>query len=373
MATTSQIRFLKNGSAGTPTDLLLPVFGGEIITAYEESNHITALVNTKTIATGNTLKFPASWKIGSEYHEAGEELLGLDVSTREYSISLEDRPLVSHFETDDIDSLLAHFEIRSQFAMETGRELARQNDKNVLKGLILASRAPQSGVLVTPLTNFTAIPDLAAGVSASYYTGEFPAGARYVDTNFGSSGVPAQTPAAVNAVLTAISKTAIHFDKLNVPETDRHVVIPAETWFALRQTGSLVVGLVTPSSGLTTVPAVPAYGSPNGMAGPSVLVGTAKNEFLMYLGFKIWRTTHLPYGSNLSASGPTKWQGNYTNSFGVIFQKDGYAHLQKLGVTSEMFRDVRRQSDFYVAKTYVGGGTLRPCAVVELRDSAATT
>lgn len=368
MAVTSQIRFLKNGPSGTETDMLLPTFGGEIITAYEEFNLMSGLVNSKTITTGNTLKFPASWKIGSEYHEAGEELLGLDVSTREYAISLEERPLVSHFEIDDIDTMLSHFDMRSEFAMECGRELARQNDKNILKGLILAARAPQpTSVSTDPLTNFTTIPDLAAGAAASVYTAEFPSGARYVSTNFSAS-----TSATVaNEVLAAIQKTVIHWEKLNVPENDRHCIVPPEVFFGLRQLGTLIVGvsLGTP----TTTPVLPAIGSPNGMPGKPITSLATRQDYLEYLGVKIWRSSHLPYGLNLSGVGPTKWRGNFTNSFGVIFQKDGYAHIVKQGLTTENFRDVRRQSDFFLAKMFTGGGTLRPAAVVELRDSAATS
>lgn len=349
------VRPYRNGSSGTPTDMIYPVLGGEILLAYQEFNQMAGKVNTKSISSGNTAKFPAYWKVGSEYHEAGEELLGLDISSKEYTINLEDRPLVSHLEFDDIDAVIGQFEPRSELTSTMGMELAKQDDIKMLIGLIKSSRLNSSGGF-----DSTASEDLDDGVADSFYTTEFPLGAKYESANLNTLG----STTAVSALLDAIQRAAVHFDKLNVPENDRHVVVPVDLWYAARATGSLVVG-VSLNASQTTSPVVPAYGSPNGMPGPSILNGTPKTEHLMYMGFKIWRSTNIP---NVNVTtGPTKWQGNFENTVGVIFQKDAYAHVHKLGITTETFRDVRRQSDFFLAKTFVGGGTLRPCCAIELR------
>lgn len=93
------LRYGKNTVNATPTvtDLWLPVFGGEVIAAFDEQNLFDKMVTKRTISSGTTAKFPATWKMGSEIHEAGAELLGLQTELREYSISLDDRPVVSHF------------------------------------------------------------------------------------------------------------------------------------------------------------------------------------------------------------------------------------------------------------------------------------
>lgn len=116
MSLANLIRYGKDGPAGSFDDMWLPVFGGEVLMAYAERNLFLDKVDYKSITSGNSAKFPATWKIGSEYHEAGAELLGLDVETREYTITLDDRPLVSHFTVDDIDEMMSHFETRSKFA-----------------------------------------------------------------------------------------------------------------------------------------------------------------------------------------------------------------------------------------------------------------
>lgn len=354
---TSQVRWLKNTTTGTVTDMVYPVLGGEILLAYEEHNMFGGLVNSKTISSGNSARFPAYWKIGSEYHEAGEELLGLDIESKEYIINLEDRPLVSHLEFDDLDSILAQFDARGELTKSMGIELAKQDDIKMAIGLVKSSRFSTGTTYLT-----TAAEELVGGVADSFYDSSFPLGAKYSSTAFKGGDA-----SAASAVLAAIQATAIHFDKLNVPENDRIVVLNVDDWYALRASGSLIVG-VSLNSSATSSPVMPAYGSPNGAPGPNITMGTPKSEYLMYMGFKIFRSTHLPK-TNLT-TGPTKWQGDFSNTAGVIFQKDAYAHVHKLGVTTENFRDVRRQSDFFMAKTFVGGGTLRPCCAVELVDAA---
>lgn len=357
--TPNLVRWLKNGTSGTATDMIYPVLGGEILLAYEEHNQMAGKVNTKSITSGNSARFPAYWKVGSEYHEAGEELLGLDVSSKEYVINLEDRPLVSHLEFDDLDSILSQFDARGPLTATMGIELAKQDDIKMLIGLLKTSRRTQTAGTYYTYTD-AARTDLKAGVAASVYTGEFPLGAMYETGNFATLG----SATAANELLAAIQAAAVHFDKLNVPENDRHVVVPVDLWYACRNLGSLIIGVSMAASQTGGAPVMPAYGSTNGAPGPMITNGTPKTEFLQYMGFKIWRSTHIP---NVAiTTGPTKWQGDFSKTVGVIFQKDAYAHVHKLGITTENFRDVRRQSDFFLAKTFVGGGELRPCCAIEL-------
>ena len=87
MSVSNSLRFLTNEALATasqsPTNMLLPVFGGEVIAAFEEANQFIPLVNYKQMTSGKDMKFPAIWKIGYEYQEAGTELLGMDVASKE--------------------------------------------------------------------------------------------------------------------------------------------------------------------------------------------------------------------------------------------------------------------------------------------------
>jgi len=340
MATSNQIRFLSNAANASPTatDMLLPVFGGEVLTAFEEYNQFLDKVNYKTISSGNTMKFPATWKIGSEYHEAGTELLGLDVETKEYTITLDDRPLVSHFEVDDIDTALGHFDVRNELATECGRELARQLDRKIAILLLNAARTgADSGTNSFPIGGNT------------YYGAQ----ADFDDTNWGLE----QNAAMLVEAIGAISE---EMDKKDVPTNDRCAVVNVPLYYALRK-----LGLPYYNSGPQNLSTQALWGrNDTGAAGPRIQDGQGYNVPIDVLGVPVYASNHLP-SSNIT-TGPTKYQGNFARTGGVVFQKQAIAVLQLMGISTEKFRDVRRQSDFMVAKMMTGGGTLRPYCAYEI-------
>ena len=85
------------------------------------------------------------------------------------------------------------------------------------------------------------------------------------------------------------------------------------------------------------------------------------------MGIPVYCSNHIPFTQ--VTTGPTKYQGDFRKTGGIIFQKTAIAVLQMMGVQSEKFRDVRRQSDFMVSKMLMGGGALRPyCAYEVLAD-----
>ena len=110
MATPSNpIRFGSNSALASPAydDLYLPVFGGEVLMRFNEYLGVTARVKRTVIPTGNTARFPRLGGIGAERHGVGTKLLGLDSEQTEVTITLDERPLVSHFRLDDIERELA--------------------------------------------------------------------------------------------------------------------------------------------------------------------------------------------------------------------------------------------------------------------------
>lgn len=342
MATTNLIRFgtdmaLASGSQ-SPSNMWLPVYGGEVITAFQEYNQFLDKVNYKTITSGTTMKFPATWKIGSEYHEAGTELLGLDVETKEYSISLDDRPLVAHFEVDDIDTAMAHFDVRNELASEVGRELARQMDRKIAALLINAAR-------VTTDSGTNSFP-----IGGKTYVG---ANADLDESNWGSE----QTAATFIEVLTSISK---QMDKHDVPSTDRCAVVNVDLYYGLRS-----LGLPAWTGGALVNAGNPVWGRNDlGTAGPRIQDGQGYQVPIDVLGIPVYCSNHIP-STNIT-TGPAKYQGDFQKTGGVVFHKSAIAVLQMMGVQSEKFRDVRRQSDFMVSKMLMGGGPLRPYCAYEI-------
>lgn len=342
----NMIRYGKNGTSGDPFDMWLPVYGGEVLAAFEEKNQFLDKVTYRTIASGNTAKFPAVWKMGSEYHEAGTELLGLDVETDEFTITLDDRPLVAHYAFDDVDDMMSHYDVRSMIAQEAGRELSRTLDKNIAIMLILAARTAATGS----------------------FPGGFRAGTRQPT---GYADLRKQDRDGAVAVLNAIEDARVAFDENNVPEEDTYCAVPPGLWLAIKNLG------VPRTASEVTSGVRPVYGNNDwNPAGQKIDQMGDWGHMLEFNGVKIFKTNHLPgtvssrvfTGSTIS-NGPTRYQGTFTNTGGIIFQKQALAAILAAGVSVETDRDVRRQQDFFVTKMHMGGGTLRPVAAYELNTA----
>lgn len=333
MSVSNPIRFGTNsGGAGLPSDLWLPVYGGEVLAAFDTSLNFAGKVKMRSIESGTTAKFPVTWKIGSEYHDVGSELLGLDSPLREASISLDDRPLVSHFELDDIDVAFAHFEYRAEMAAQTGKELAKQLDKKIACLIHKAARDNTAGNAGG--TPFPALLGGGDGIVTATLTGNNDTAA----TNF----------------LNLLEEAAVAFDEIDVPTDQRYVMVRPALWYALRNLG--VPSGTTSITGGGALPQNAYFGQPTGAMG--------YEQTLTHLGFQISRSVNAPWGTNVS-TGPAKYQANFSDTYGLIWHPDCCGVVQKIGISTEMERDVRRQSDFMVAKMLTGGGTLRPyCALV---------
>jgi hypothetical protein len=145
-AVSNAIRFGSNQALAAPAydDLYLPVFGGEVLKRYDEYLTATKFLQRRTITSGNTARFPRLGGIGAERHAVGTKLLGLDAEQTQISITLDERPLVSHFRLDDIDEAMAHFEVRSEMARQAGLALAEADDQYSLRLLINASRETET-------------------------------------------------------------------------------------------------------------------------------------------------------------------------------------------------------------------------------------
>lgn len=352
----SLIRIGRNSAVASPdpSDLWLPIFGGEVITAQRESYLFPMFVNTKPSTNGQVAVFPATWKIGSEYHQVGDEMLGLQTELREYVIPLDKRPLVSHFEVDDIDVAMAHFETRSEFAAQCGFALGKRDDQNVARLIVKAARAAadSSGVFLpggnqlhgTVIEGQTI--DLSACTNAAFGTAD---------------------AAGALQVIAALDQIAIARDLTDSPETDWVCVLRPAMWYQLRKLTNLVsAGTVLPG---------PIMGHKDyDTANPQFAQYVSRNEYLVYNGFHIYRSNRVPTGDAAANTifSPI-YQGDYSYTQGVVFQRDAVGRAEMMGITAESTRDTRRGVDFTVVKMLTGGGSLRPHLAFELRTASPGT
>lgn len=141
--------------AGDTRALMLDLFGGEVLTAFETATVMRDKHQVKALSKGRSFKFPAIWKAGGGYHTPGTEITGRQIAHTEITVEPDDK-LISDVFISDIDELLNHYDVRAPYTKELGEFLARRFDANVIRTIILAARG---GALFTGDTGGTGIQD----------------------------------------------------------------------------------------------------------------------------------------------------------------------------------------------------------------------
>jgi hypothetical protein len=359
-AVSNTLVFGRNEALAAPAydDLYLPVFGGEVLKRYDEYITATRHVAQRTITSGNTARFPRLGGIGAERHARGTKLLGLDAEQTEIEITLDQRPLVSHFRLDDIDQAMAHFEVRSEMARQAGEALAEAQDRYTLRLLVNASRETETTMY--------------GGTASVFPGGGYDlAGTAYTSSSFRTTIPEAIDEADIAAHLTALDAISIKFDERRVPFANRNLVLDVKMWHSLKNWGSprsatdlnnARTPLFMASDG--------TYGSAQGGPGQFESQIPDFNRPLVFDGYSIWRSNLTPIGQNLSSDDEAKYQGDFSATRGVVYQGDAVGVVTLLNIMTEAERDVSRQDFLFVTKMLSGGGTVRPENVIELAYSA---
>lgn len=329
MADSTPSRFLQGQAAGTSLSelrtLALDIFGGEVLTAFDMALVTTDKVQSRTLSGGmKSARFPKVWKATAEYHTAGKELLGNEIETGEIAIT-PDELAVAHTAIYDLDDMLSHFDVRSQFSSELGRALARLVDKNNFRRIALAARVAADG--------------------------PFPGGNVITDATLVNTGVIDGNDwiAAIRAANKAL------FNK-DVPETQpRYMVVNWDVFDAIKYAKD--------ANGHYVVLDRNIIGSQTtGLAG--------RDETLTIDGVTIIRSRNLP-STNETADTTvySKYRANYSTTTGLLWTPMAIANVKMRNVTLENERDIRRQENFMVASLLEGGGALRPECAVEFKTS----
>lgn len=325
MANASVVRIGQINGNGDVDALFLKTFAGEVLTAYEESNVVAPYTMTRTISSGKSAQFPATGKVGGEYHVPGTEITGLTLNSAETVITIDDL-LISHGFIANIDEAKKHYDFRSIYSTEMGRFLARTMDKHLLQVGVLAARA-------------TNVVQGEPGGSVIYTNDPMAPGS----ANFETNG---------DHLAQAIFVAAQKLDEKDVPEDDRVCFVrPAQYYNLVKATNNL-----------------------NKDWGGSG--SWAEGNVLKIAGISIIKTNHLP-STNLSAATGVeagtgnKYRGDFSKTTALIMRKDAVGTVKLLDMGMEAAYDIRRQGHLMVAKYAVGHGILRPQAAVEVRNAAS--
>lgn len=297
-------------------ELYLPLFGGEVLTAFETAVQFRDKHMVKTLAKGKQFKFPAIWRTTVGYHTPGTEIVGDQIPHKEVTVNPDDK-LVSSVFVSDIDEILAHYEFRSPYAMELGNALARFYDRNVIRRITQSARG---GALFSGDTGGSILTNTSYASDASALFD----GVSLAKETMDGKDVPVQTQPVFAAFgnslwyLMARSDRNLNRDRNGGSASDRSHV-------------------------LTTIDDV-----------------------------QIIKSNNLPFGADDSSNTalPSKYRANFTNTRGVVWTPMAAATAEVQGLSTQIVPQPEKQGDLMIGRLMVGTDPLRTKCAVELRSAA---
>lgn len=306
MANAVPSRFGSANGGADKTALFLKVFAGEVLAAFAETNVFLSRTMVRTIDSGKSAQFPASWKGTAAYHTPGTELNGTTVAHNERVITIDDLLVADRF-IANIDEAMSHFDVRGEYSKDVGRALARTMDKNIAQVGVLTARAT----------------------------------ATVTGGNGGTKIVSGTSKTSADALVQAIFDAAKALDEKDVPETDRFVYLLPAQYYMLINSSSKAVNRDYAGNG-------------------SISDGT----IFRLAGMPIVKTNNLP--STLVNTGPVQYQGDFSATAALVMHRGAVGTVKLVDLAVEMEYQIQRQGTLIVGKYATGHGILRPECSVEI-------
>ena len=325
-ATVSRLGLVNNSGTGFEA-LFLKVFSGEVLTAFSENNIFNdSLHNVRTISSGKSAQFPVTGTATAAYHTAGTPLVGANqILANEKIISIDDLLIAQSF-VQQLDELKNHYDVRSIYATELGKALAKRYDQNVAKTIANASRASTT---------------LTGGSGGTVLT--------LANGNTASANVTGDEIAA------AIYDIAHAFDERDIPTTDRFCILPPAEYYKLAESATRTVDVDFNPGG-------------NG--------SFASGKVQMIAGIPVMMSNNVPQsnvGSNPSGANNT-YSGDDSKTIGLVFHKSAVGTVKLMDMTTEISGSdygIMYQGTLMVAKYALGHGILRPECAATIKLSAS--
>ena len=325
--------------AGDVEAIWLKQFSGEVLTAFETMVKLRDRVRVRTIESGKSAQFPATFKAKASYHVPGTEITGQPIQHNEVTITLDDL-LISDVFVAQIDELKNHYDVRGPYSQELGHALALFYDRMIAQNIINAARG---GELFAGDGGGTVIQE--SDVSSS--------------ADFVSSA--ADAIAAINLAKQKMDEKDVPVDIMPV-----YACVKTPIWYLIANSdkninrdlggdGSLA------RQALRTISDIEIIKSNAPLFGRDVTPYNATSNVDGLVGAPASNAYALP------STYPAKYHADLTNTIGMVWTEPAAAVLQLLGLQMESEWDIRRQGTLMVAKMAVGAGPLRSKCAVELQ------
>ena len=290
--------------------LFLKVFSGEVLTAFETAAKLKDKVRTRSISSGKSAQFPATFKVTPSYHVPGTEIVGTPVSHNEVVITIDDL-LIANVFVALIDEAMNHYDVRGPYSTEMGRALALYWDRNVIRCLVKAAKG------------------------AALFAGDM-GGTTLVNAAYATTG---QT--LIDGI--NLARQTLDSKDVDVDTMPTYAAFLPAQWYLISQADKNINKFYGDSS-------------------------VAKNSVTQIGDVNVIKTNAPTFGSNESAlsSINAKYRLDLTNTRSVVFTEDAAATVQLLGLSMESTWDARRQGTLLVGKYAIGHDALRTKCAVEL-------
>ena len=328
-------------NSGATDALFLKVFSGEILQVFEEANLMLPLTTTRNISSGKTATFPVVGVASAKYHTPGESVLtaGVDsagsdgiadgnkylsqIKHTERTISI-DGMLVSTAFIGDIDEARNHWDVRSAYTTQIGRELAYSADKALIRTVIAGARA-----------------------STDRFGGS---DAKFLGASINETG--ADTAYTADELITACASIAQKMDEANVSSEGRYCILNPAHYYTLVKSGNAAIN--TDFGGMGSI---------------------ATGEVAQVSGLRIMKSNHIPSANESSTQdgtlgddlinndlfgADTGYSGaDFSNTVGVAFQTEAVGTVKLLDLAVESEYQMDRLGTLMMARYAMGHGILR--------------
>ena len=331
---TTASRLGQINASGDVDALFLKVFSGEILTTFEEMNVMKGLHTIRTISNGKSAQFPVTGIATAKYHTAGENIADADnsylssVKHAEKVITIDDVLLASTF-ISNIDELKNHYDVRSIYAKELGKALAKRFDVATMKTLVAAARSA------------TTITGGKAGIAID-------------------GGEAADFNAAV--IQEKLFEAAQKLDENDIPnDGQRYAILKPADYYKLVQSDENVINRDFGGRGDVATGSIP-----------------------MVAGLRIFKSNHLSDVAVAEASqdqdddsanndvfggSGTGYNGDLSKTFIIGGHPSAVGTVKLLDLATESEYKLELQGTLFVAKYAMGHGVLRPEASFEIKDA----
>ena len=337
--------------------LFLKVFSGEVLQVFEENNALLPLVRQRTISSGKSAQFPVTGVATAKYHTPGESIMasGTDGSspadgvldTSKYLTQMKhtervisiDGMLVSSAFIGDIDEAKNHYDVRSAYSTQIGRELAYHADRALIRTCIAGARKTT---------------DRFGGSDAKFLGAQVA-----LDTDSPADGVQG------DEIVTGLFTVAQKMDEASVPADGRHCILSPANYYKLVNTASDSV--------------LRAINRDFGNEGNGSI---ARGEIVQVAGIRILKSNHIPTANESSTQDAVLGDdlinndvftsdggysgANFTATEGICFQTEGLGTVKLLDLAMESEYQLDRLGTLMVAKYAMGHGILREECLFEL-------